>query len=50
MLEKCEKCQSVCNFVGLQPENIQFTVREEEINEKIFTFKKLESKNFDFFS
>ena len=28
----------------------QFTVIEEERNQKIFTFKKLESENFDFFS
>ena len=26
-----------------------FTVIEEEQNQKIFTFKKLESKNFDLF-
>ena len=33
-----------------QPKDIQFTVREEGRNQKIFTFKKLESVNFDFFS
>ena len=31
-----------------QPKDIQFTVIEEERNQKIFTFKKLESENFDF--
>ena len=31
----------------LQPRDIQFTVTEEESNQKIFTCKKLESKNFD---
>ena len=30
--------------------NNQFTVTEEERNQKIFTFKKLESENFDCFS
>ena len=35
-----------------QPKDNQFTVIEEERNKKIFTFKKLESENFDmlFFS
>ena len=33
-----------------QPKDNQFTVIEEKKNWKIFTFKKLESKNFDFFS
>ena len=28
------------------PKNIQFTVKEER-NQKIFTFKKLESENFN---
>ena len=28
-----------------QPKNIQFTVREEERNQKMFTFKKLEEEN-----
>ena len=32
------------------PKYIQFTVTEEERNQKVFTFKKLESENFDFFS
>ena len=32
-----------------QPKDIQFTVTEEERNQKIFTFKKLVSENFDFF-
>ena len=32
-----------------QPKDNLFTVIEEERNQKIFTFKKLESKNFDFF-
>ena len=31
-----------------QPKDIQFTVIEEERDQKIFTFKKLESENFDF--
>ena len=31
-----------------KPEDIQLTVKEEQINQKIFTFKKLESKNFYF--
>ena len=31
-----------------QPKDIQFTVTEEERNQKIFTFKKLESENFGF--
>ena len=30
------------------PKDIHFTVIEEERNQKIFTFKKLESENFDF--
>ena len=30
-----------------QPNDIQFTVAEEERNQEIFTFKKLESENFD---
>ena len=29
-----------------QPKYLQFTVIEEERNQKIFTFKKLESENF----
>ena len=33
-----------------QLKDIQFTVKEEERNQKIFTFKKLESENFDYFS
>ena len=33
-----------------QLKDIQFTVTEEERNQKLFTFKKLESDNFDFFS
>ena len=32
-----------------QPKDNQFTVIEEERNQKTFTFKKLESENFDFF-
>ena len=31
------------------PKDNQFTVIEEERNQKIFTFKELESENFDFF-
>ena len=31
------------------PKYIQFTVIDEERNQEIFTFKKLESENFDFF-
>ena len=31
-----------------QPKDIQFTVREEQRNQKIFTFKKLKSENLDF--
>ena len=30
--------------------DIQFTVTDEERNQRIFTLKKLESENFDFFS
>ena len=33
-----------------QPKDIHFTVVEEERNQKIFTFKKLESENLHFFS
>ena len=33
-----------------QPKDNQFTVTEEERNQKIFTFKKLKSKNLDFFT
>ena len=32
-----------------QLKDIQFTLREEERNQKIFTFKKLKSENFPFF-
>ena len=32
-----------------QPKNNQFTVIEEERNHKMFTFKKLESENFNIF-
>ena len=31
-----------------QLKDIQFAITEEEINQKIFTFKELESDNFDF--
>ena len=52
-----EKCRSqsprrrpqMSRFVQ-QPKDIQFTVTEEERNQKLFTFKKLELENFDFFS
>lgn len=33
-----------------QPQDIQFTIVEEKRNHKIFTFKKLVTKNLDFFS
>ena len=36
--------------VTSQPKDIQFTVIEEQRNQKIFTFKKLKSENLDFFS
>ena len=32
-----------------QPKDNQLIVIEEERNQKIFTFKKLETENFDFF-
>lgn len=34
----------------LKPNLIQFSVTEEESKQNIFTFKKLESANFDLFS
>ena len=34
----------------VKPKDNQFTVIEEERNQKIFTCKKLESENFEFFS
>ena len=38
------------NFLFCQQlKDIQFAVIEEERNQKIFTLKKLESDNFDFF-
>ena len=40
------KCPQFCP----QPKDNQFTVTEEETNQKIFSFKKLESYNLDFFS
>ena len=57
MSENSEKRQSVflktqdnvlrCLVLSPQPKDIQFTVTEEERNQQIFTFKKLESQNFD---
>ena len=59
MSENGKKCQSV--FPKAQddddklscfvhnPKDNQFTVTEKERNQKIFTFKKLESENFYFF-
>ena len=46
------KTKTLCSNVLFcpQPKNNQFTVIEVERNQKIFTFKKLESKHFDFFS
>ena len=29
-----------------QPKNLQLTVKEDELNQKMFTFKKLKPQNF----
>ena len=38
------------NVLFCPQKDIQFTVREEERNQKIFTFKRLKLENFDYFS
>ena len=44
------KLKTTSFFKCPQHKNIQFNVTEEERNQKIFTFKKLESENLDYFS
>ena len=49
MVESVDRLKS--NFLFCQQlKDIQFAVIEEERNQKIFTLKKLESDNFDFFT
>lgn len=34
---------------GPRPKDIQLTVTEEEQNQNMFSFKRLESQNYDYF-
>ena len=48
--KKCKKKPKDDILNHAQPKHILFTVIEEDRNQKIFTFKKLESENLNFYS
>ena len=45
-MKRCLKVTTTNVLFCPQPEDVQFTVTEEERHQKSFTFKKLKSENF----